>query len=373
MPIKVVLLIDSLHCGGAQRQLCYLARELLHLGYSVSVCNYHPQYDFFRAYLVENGIKIVDLSEKPKFSLPWRLSRFARQTDADWVVSFSSSANKVMILAKILGGKFKACCGERSCSPGQKLNFREIVQRLHYLWADQIVANSNYQCRVIQRSLPSVSNRTKCIRNCVDDQFFKIGERRFANQEKDCEMTFVAVGQLYPLKNLHGLVKAVIKLRQLGFQQFKIKWAGRAGENATSYFAEQKKIIAENNLEAVFEFVGQCDDVPSFLFGGTVLIHPSLVEGFPNAICEAFAAGLPVLAGNVSDAADLVTDARGYLFDPKDSDSICLAISRFLNLSATDRQEMGRQAFQYATQQFQAKELGRAFAQLLDCDRASKE
>ena len=368
MPANVVLLIDSLHCGGAQRQLCYLAKELSRLGHSVSVCNYHPQYDFFRPYLAENGIKIIDLNEKPKFFLPWRLRNVARNLGADWIISFSSSANKVMILAKILGGKFKACCGERSCSPGPSLSLREKIQRLPYLWSDAVVTNSNYQLRVLSRSYPTRGRRIECVHNCVDDKFFKVGENRFATQKRESVVSFVAVGQIYPIKNLHGLVQAVIKLRQQGSPTFKIRWAGREGENHRDYFSEQKRIIVANGLESVFEFVGQCDDVPTFLREGSALIHPSLVEGFPNAICEACATGLPVLAGNVSDAPDLVNDERGFLFDPKDSDSICLAMSRYLKLSETERQNMGRNAHKFAIEKFFAKDFGKTFSQVLGID-----
>ncbi|MEQ1906344.1 MAG: glycosyltransferase family 4 protein [Pirellulaceae bacterium] len=372
MPANVVLLIDSLHCGGAQRQLCYLAKELSRLGHSVSVCNYHPQYDFFRPYLAENGIKVIDLSERPKFTLPLRLSRVTRELRADWVVSFSSSANKVMVLARILGGNFKACCGERSCSAGPRLSFRETVQRLHYFWSTLIVANSNYQLQILKRSFPIRSKRVVCIRNCVDDKFFLVGANRFATQRHAPEVSFVAVGQLYPLKNLHGLVQAVIKLKQQGSPGFKIKWAGREGENASSYFSEQKRIIEENGLADVFDFIGQCDDVPSFLRDGSALIHPSLIEGFPNAICEAFATGLPVLAGDISDAPDLVNEERGYLFDPKDSDSICLAMSRFLRLSATEKQNMGREARKFAKEHFSAQDFGRTFSNVLGIDSVSQ-
>jgi glycosyltransferase involved in cell wall biosynthesis len=65
------------------------------------------------------------------------------------------------------------------------------------------------------------------------------------------------------------------------------------------------------------------------------LIHPSLYEGLPNAVCEALAAGLPVLISNVCDHPLLVVEGeRGFLFDPSDPLSIAMSIERAAALDA---------------------------------------
>jgi glycosyltransferase involved in cell wall biosynthesis len=72
------------------------------------------------------------------------------------------------------------------------------------------------------------------------------------------------------------------------------------------------------------------------------LVHPSFIEGLPNAICEALACGLPILAGDVCDHALLVEhNVNGYLFDPGLSESIAESLVAFAELSPGSRQRMG--------------------------------
>jgi glycosyltransferase involved in cell wall biosynthesis len=48
-------------------------------------------------------------------------------------------------------------------------------------------------------------------------------------------------------------------------------------------------------------------------------VNPSLIEGMSNAILEAMACGLPVLAGDCSGNRELIADGRnGFLFAPDD-------------------------------------------------------
>ena len=69
---------------------------------------------------------------------------------------------------------------------------------------------------------------------------------------------------------------------------------------------------------------------------------PSFYEGFPNVLCEAMACGLPVVASNVCDNPYIVSEGEnGYLFDPKDPDSIADALQRLVALSNCERKEIG--------------------------------
>ena len=72
-----------------------------------------------------------------------------------------------------------------------------------------------------------------------------------------------------------------------------------------------------------WRWLGEESDIPGLLREHHALIHPSLYEGLPNVVCEALAAGMPVLVSNVCDHPLLVADGeRGFLFDPADPGSI---------------------------------------------------
>ena len=98
-----------------------------------------------------------------------------------------------------------------------------------------------------------------------------------------------------------------------------------------------------------WQWLGLQRDIPTLLRGYHALVHPSLYEGTPNAICEALAAGRPVLASDVCDHPLLVAEGkRGFLFDPKAPESIVAALARLAGLGVEAWRALGRNARDYA-------------------------
>ena len=55
----------------------------------------------------------------------------------------------------------------------------------------------------------------------------------------------------------------------------------------------------------------------------TVLVHPSLSEGFGYVVAEAMASGIPVIVSRNAGAADLVVDGEnGYVVPARDWEAI---------------------------------------------------
>lgn len=66
-------------------------------------------------------------------------------------------------------------------------------------------------------------------------------------------------------------------------------------------------------IKAKWTFLGEQDDIPQLLEQHKCLILPSLYEGLPNVVCEAFIAGRPALASNLCDHPLLVEKGkRGF-------------------------------------------------------------
>jgi glycosyltransferase involved in cell wall biosynthesis len=64
-------------------------------------------------------------------------------------------------------------------------------------------------------------------------------------------------------------------------------------------------------------------------------VLPSLSEGLSNVLLESMAAGVPVVATTVGDAADVVTDSKtGLLVPPGDPQAIASAVARVLSAPA---------------------------------------
>jgi glycosyltransferase involved in cell wall biosynthesis len=73
-------------------------------------------------------------------------------------------------------------------------------------------------------------------------------------------------------------------------------------------------------------------DVPHLLSRSTLLVLPSLWEGFGYAAVEAMAAGLPVVATATSSLPEVVEDGKtGILVEPRNSRAIADAVTGLLN------------------------------------------
>ncbi len=85
-------------------------------------------------------------------------------------------------------------------------------------------------------------------------------------------------------------------------------------------------------------------DVSRAYAAGDVFILPSVSEGLSNALLEAMASGLAVLASRVGGTAEAVAEAEsGFLFDPRDEEGAKRQIRKLLSRPELAR-EMGRAA-----------------------------
>lgn len=92
-----------------------------------------------------------------------------------------------------------------------------------------------------------------------------------------------------------------------------------------------EQLSRELGIEGSIRFVGSRQDVTSFLSAADLYVHPSLQEGYSNAILEAMAAGLPVVATRVGGNAEAVLDGEtGTLVPPADAEALADGVLRIL-------------------------------------------
>ena len=79
-------------------------------------------------------------------------------------------------------------------------------------------------------------------------------------------------------------------------------------------------------------FWGHQEDTQTFLKKTDIYVHPSLEEGCSNAILEAMAAGLPVIATDVGGNPELVEDmVTGYIVPVSDPVKLARSIVSLIN------------------------------------------
>lgn len=85
-------------------------------------------------------------------------------------------------------------------------------------------------------------------------------------------------------------------------------------------------------VRVVADLRGGSDDLWTVLGSADVMCFPSTIDQAPNAVLEAAAAGLPVVAHPVAAIAEMVVDGRtGLLVPPEDDDALLAALLRLLD------------------------------------------
>jgi glycosyltransferase involved in cell wall biosynthesis len=108
--------------------------------------------------------------------------------------------------------------------------------------------------------------------------------------------------------------------------------------------AELEAKVTELGLRASVRFEGAKKEIAPLLQAAHVFVQPSMSEGMSNALLEALASGLPVLASRVTGIEGLIEEGKeGLLFDPHSAADIENAVKWF-DSEPEKLEEMGRQA-----------------------------
>lgn len=340
-PLRLVLFIDGLGSGGAQRQFVQLARGLAQRGHSVTVAVYNDQ-NHFAGEISCAGIDIVRLDKPSRFSLKpiLGLARLCRDRSADVVIAFLRSPAFKAEIARLLVPGLKVIAAERSLYPGPPLPLSlRVLQTFHWL-ARFVTVNSMRQAEAMKREFPGLAERVVIIRNGVDLP----GSTLPPQTGSTSAIRLLAISSLMPYKNSVRLAEALALLRDEKGLDVSVSWLGETFENIPGYGAyhETAERIRALKIEDRWRWLGVTSDVPNVLARHDALVHPSLFEGTSNAVCEAMAASLPVIAGSIADHPEMLGETgAGILFDPLDARAIADGIARFAALAPAARAEMG--------------------------------
>ena len=132
------------------------------------------------------------------------------------------------------------------------------------------------------------------------------------------------VGRIRPVKGVSVLVDAWPKVAQGNHARLLI-----AGDGA------EREALAQtaraSGVGDTVEFLGEVSDVPGVLARADIYVQPSFQEGLPNAVLEAMAMGLPIVATRVSGNEDVVGDGdNGLLVPPGDPEALAAALRRLV-------------------------------------------
>ena len=129
-----------------------------------------------------------------------------------------------------------------------------------------------------------------------------------------------------PYKNTMNILRAFSMLIKNGGRRIKLLKAGK------DYTGEQQRYIACEGLSPYIKNLGFVErtKLPEVYRRASVLLMPSLYEGFGMPLLEAMACGVPVVTSRRGSIPEVAEDAALYV-DPEDPKDIALGVEKVLN------------------------------------------
>ncbi|SFW25848.1 glycosyltransferase family 4 protein [Chitinophaga sancti] len=348
--MKVVLCIDGLGSGGAQRQIVILAELLIGKGHTVEFITYLDD-NFYKEVTDRLKINVVTVKWTNLFSRTYKYLVAVKQAKPDYVISFLDNPNLISELASVPFRKWGLIVSERTGKVG-KISTRDKVRFHFHRLADVVVTNSYNLSEYVVNHAPWLKKKMHTIVNAVDFEKFRPME---VTPPANGVVKIVVAASYQQLKNSENLIKAIHSLKGLPVELY---WYGNkmlvdGVPQGTSRYLDAAAYVKEHGLEKMVFLDGPSREIPRLFNEATVVCLPSFYEGCPNVICEAMACGKPVLASNVCDNPRLIREGvNGFLFDPADPASIAAAIKRLMALSPAQLQDMSRENLAFAAAEF---------------------
>ncbi|HRA43199.1 MAG TPA: glycosyltransferase family 4 protein, partial [Gammaproteobacteria bacterium] len=318
--MHVVLVISSLNAGGAERVLSELANVWVSNGCQISLVTFSATTSN-PFYPLDPKIFLVQLDKtRVGFSFLMRLKnifvrivslrRAIQKLNSDVVLSFADVTNITTLIATI-GLKTPVLVSERTHPAYHQLpKFYQKLRQIFYPIAASVIVQTNSAAAYFN------TNRFKNIK-IIPNAVLRPIQSKVANTSSSVVKNIVSVGRLHPVKNFEMLIKILPELLKKSPHLILTIY----GEGSERLNLEH--LIHSLGLHDKVSLPGTIQNIQDALIKSDLFIFPSQYEGFPNALCEAMAVGLPVIASDCSGNIDIVRDGiDGRLFPVGDMQTL---------------------------------------------------
>jgi glycosyltransferase involved in cell wall biosynthesis len=291
---RVLLLIPHLGGGGAEQVTALLARGLarnkyeLHLG-MVTQADAGPEPLPFWIHTHALGARRVRTAA-------FRLLRLIRRIKPDVILSGMAHLNFLVLLLRTFFPRNTRVLVRQNGTASAALAFGDLpgstrlLYRLLYHHADRIICQTQAMANDLAGEFGIAQTQLAILANPVDVNAIRNAISNSPNLWTGPGPHLLAVGRLAPVKGFDLLLRALATVREQ-FPDADLLIAG-AGADETPL----KNECHELGLESAVRFAGYVD-CPSIYFpGASLFVLSSRHEGLPNALLEAAAGGLPLVA-----------------------------------------------------------------------------
>jgi glycosyltransferase involved in cell wall biosynthesis len=341
---RIIHVISSMTRGGRERQLATIYSNGDKFRYPTKIVVFNRTRD---DYITEYGIPDSDLlfleAKKPVQRLK-ELIRIFREQKPDIVYAW---------------GGFEAsfCFMASPFSPGRFVNgsirHGKVVFNSKHLWRLLILQLSRY---IVANSRAGIKanrlHRGYVLYNGIDEKFIQnpsLQERVQARMQmikgyKD-QVILVSVANLVPFKDYTTTLNALGKLKGKGYSFYYLI----IGDGPMRSHVEEQ--IGRLGLNGDVGILGKISNVKDYLQLADIFIHSSKGEGCSNAILEAMAAGLPIIASDTGGTHEITGEKNGRLFVYQDEAQLIRALEELMS-DPDKRTTMGKTSFENIQRNF---------------------
>ena len=321
-PLPIAIVLNTFEAGGTEHQMSELICRLDRDRFEVHVACFGNRGPL-RERLLSARIPIAEFRihglARPRTAL--QMARFARWCRRHRIVLVQACdfyANVFALPAATLAGVPVRIGSRRDVFIPERTDNQARLQRLAYRCAHRIVTNSSAASQaLVQEGIDP--ERIVRIENGLD-------LTRFLPAVSHSPARVVTtVANLRPGKGHDVLLKAARLVVDRGRDvRFDIVGNGPLR-------AELEALASTLGVASHVRFLGHCPDIASALRNTDVFAFPSAMEASPNAVLEAMAAGLPVVATAAGGIPEVVGhEHNGLLVPAGDEQALASAILRLL-------------------------------------------
>jgi len=290
---RILFLIPRLHAGGAEQVLVLVAGGLstdkyeAHLGL-VTGCDTSALDLPARVQVHALGATRARFAVVSLLRLVWRLRPAV----------ILSGAAEISFLALLLRPFFppktrilvrQNGTASAAFENGRVPRYARLLYRLLYPHADRVICQSRAMAEDLMRQAGMSQERITVLPNPVDLEAIK-EVRTAPSRWTGTGPHLLAVGRLEREKGFDILLEALARVRKR-FPQADLIVAGAGREESAL-----RRQCAELGLKDAVHFAGRVKSPCVFFPGASLFVLSSRYEGMPNALLEAAAAGLPLVA-----------------------------------------------------------------------------
>ena len=310
---RVLLLIPHLGGGGAEQVIALLARNLSHEKYELHL-GLVTQSDA-GSVVMPSRVQIHALGARRVRDGAFKLLRLIHKIRPDVILSGMFHLNfLVLLLRPFFSPSTRILVRQNgtvsaALASGNLPVYTRLLYRLLYRHADRVICQSNAMAKDIVGQLGIREERLAVLLNPVDIEAIRASAKNNPAPGNESQSNaaesgtsgphLLAVGRLSREKGFDLLLSALVTVRKR-FPLANLTIAGSGPEEAGL-----KAQCRDLGLEAAVYFAGHIDHPSAYFRGASTFVLSSRHEGLPNALLEAAACGLPIVAlpasGGVSD------------------------------------------------------------------------